>query len=46
MPRRSTFRRVTKGNLAWHLELKEGDGAQNYSEWLRSSLSSSLSVWL
>ena len=34
MPRRNTFRRITKGNLAWHPELREREGAQNYSEWL------------
>ena len=34
MARTNTFRYIDNSNLGWHLELKEGDAAKDYSEWL------------
>ena len=34
MPRRYTFRRISKTNLAWHPELGEGENAKGYADWL------------
>lgn len=34
MSRRNTFRRINKSHLEWQLNLREGEGAQNYSDWL------------